>query len=137
MLVTKSSRPSVSRTAAGMVTRWVIWFAADWADARKVMLSAATAGLVTRPSNASSGATSASTAAAVTLRRTGRPELRELDISYTPQTARSPGQAPARSGLGAKLDRTVADRRPAECAIPHIGELRPGAVGRRPVHGGR
>ena len=29
LLVTKSSRPSVSRTAAGMVTRCVIWFAAD------------------------------------------------------------------------------------------------------------
>ena len=95
LLVTKSSSPSVSRTADGIVTRWVIWFAAIEAPARKVMLSAATAGLVTSPTNASSGATSASTAAAVTLRRTGRPELRELDISCTPQTARSPGQAPA------------------------------------------
>ena len=49
LLVTKSNRVSVSRTAAGMVTRCVIWFAASWADARNVMLSAAAAGVAVSP----------------------------------------------------------------------------------------
>ena len=49
LLETNSSSASVSRTALGIVTRWVIWFAAIEAPARKVMLSAATAGLATRP----------------------------------------------------------------------------------------
>ena len=55
LLVTKRSSPSVSRTALGIVTRWVIWFAAIEAPARNVMLSAAAAGDVTSPIIASNG----------------------------------------------------------------------------------
>ncbi len=37
--VTKSSRPSVSRTESGMLTRAVRWFQAAWAAARKATVS--------------------------------------------------------------------------------------------------
>jgi hypothetical protein len=42
--VTKRSKASVSRTVAGIVTRCVVWVAADCAEARKLTTSAAAAG---------------------------------------------------------------------------------------------
>ena len=77
-LVTNSSMPSVSRTAAGMVTRAVVWFHAACAEARKAMVSAAWAGDAVSPvRTASSAATMAPTAAAATLRRPARPNVCE------------------------------------------------------------
>ena len=52
LVVTNSSMPSPSRTAAGMVTRAVVWFQVAWVAARKVMTSAAAAGEADNPSMA-------------------------------------------------------------------------------------
>jgi hypothetical protein len=49
--VTKRSKASVSRTAVGIVTRCVVWVAADCAEARKLMTSAAAAGVTGRTDN--------------------------------------------------------------------------------------
>jgi hypothetical protein len=69
-LVTNSSIPSVSRTVAGIVTRALGWLYVASAPARKVMTSAATAGLAARPTAASTVATMDTTDATATLRRT-------------------------------------------------------------------
>src|SRR5688500_4654402 len=70
LLVTNSRRPSVACTAAGTVTRCVTWFAVACDDARKAMLSAATAGVAANPITANSAATTAVTAMAATPART-------------------------------------------------------------------